>query len=63
MNQWKCSLGIWDAINTCAVTLSITGLLPGGDGQVTQAGNVHTVSIRWNDRDNSVQTFQVSTEL
>ena len=63
VNQWKVSLGIWDAINTCSVTLSKSGLLPGGDGQVTQVGTVHTISIRWNDRDGTQNTFQVSTEI
>jgi len=63
VNQWKCSLGNWDAINTCSTTLSLSGILPGGDGSVVQAGSVHTVSVRWNDRDGTQTTFQVSTEL
>ncbi len=63
INEWKCSLGNWDAINTCSTTLSISGLLPGGDGAVTRNGTIHTVSVRWNDRDGVQRTFQVSTEL
>ena len=63
VNQWKCSLGAWDANTICSTTLSISGMLPGGDGSITQNGNVHTVSVRWNDRDGVQNTFQVSTEL
>jgi type IV pilus assembly protein PilV len=63
INQWKCSLGRWDAENTCATTLSIEGMLPGGDGAVTRTGNIYTVTVRWNDRDNTVRDFQVSSVL
>ncbi len=63
INQWKCSLGNWDLQNTCSTTLSISGMLPGGDGSITRTGNIHTVSVRWNDRDETQRTFQVSTEL
>lgn len=63
INQWKCSLGAWDAVSTCSTSFSISGMLPGGDGSVTQTGSVHTVSVRWNDRDGTQSTFQVSTEL
>lgn len=63
LNEWKCSLGNWDAQATCSTTLSITGMLPGGDGAVTRNGSIHTVSVRWNDRDGIQRTFQVSTEL
>ncbi|MDH3608240.1 MAG: type IV pilus modification protein PilV [Gammaproteobacteria bacterium] len=62
-NEWKCALGNWDSSSTCSTTLSMTGMLPGGDGAVTQAGTIHTVSVRWNDRDGLQRTFQVSTEL
>jgi len=63
INEWKCSLGAWDTQSTCSTTLSINGMLPGGDGSVARAGNIHTVSVRWNDRDGTQRTFQVSTEL
>ena len=63
INEWKCSLGAWDTQSTCSTTLSMNGMLPGGDGAVSRAGNIHTVSVRWNDRDGVQRTFQVSTEL
>ena len=63
VNEWKCLLGNWDSQNTCSTTLSMVGMLPAGDGSVTRTGNIHTVSIRWNDRDGTQRTFQVSTEL
>ncbi len=63
VNEWKCLLGAWDRQSTCSTTFSMNGMLPGGDGSVTRAGNIHTVSVRWNDRDGTQQTFQVSTEL
>ena len=63
INEWKCSLGAWDTQSTCSTTLSMGGMLPAGDGSVTRAGNIHTVSVRWNDRDGTQRTFQVSTEL
>ena len=63
INEWKCSLGNWNTQNTCTTTLSMTGMLPGGDGAVTQTGAIHTVSVRWNDRDGIQRTFQVSSEL
>ena len=63
INQWKCNLGAWDSISTCSTTLSVSGLLPGGDGSVTQTGTVHTVSVRWTERDGNQNTFEVSTEL
>ncbi len=63
VNQWKCQLGAWDNDSVCSATLSLTGQLPGGDGSITQNGNIHTVSVSWQDRDGTQTTFQVSTEL
>lgn len=62
---WKCSLGNFNNRTVCDTTLGIEGSLPSGDGAVTKAGNVYTVSVRWvDDRDGAaVKTFQVSARI
>jgi type IV pilus assembly protein PilV len=71
LDQWKCMLGAWNADPVCA-GMNITGRLPNGDGQITRNGLVHTVTVRWDDRDVdardgngavSTVSLQVSTEL
>ena len=64
-NLWKCSLGNWNTENVCK-TLGVTGYLPDGDGAITRNTTntaIHTVQIRWRDRDNTITTFEVSTVL
>jgi type IV pilus assembly protein PilV len=62
-NQWKCTLGRWNSYSVCANTLNIVGRLPNGDGQVTRNGDIYTVSVRWDDRDNNTMTLGISTTL
>ena len=63
ISQWKCQLGAWDSNSVCSTTLSLSGYLPGGDGSITQVGDIHTVSVTWLDRDGTQTTFRASTEL
>lgn len=62
LNQWKCSLGNWDTNSICT-TLGIKGLLPDGDGEITQNGSIFAVTIRWADRDGEVIPISIRTEL
>ncbi|MFA7387770.1 MAG: type IV pilus modification protein PilV [Thiohalobacteraceae bacterium] len=43
----------------------ITAILPSGDGQIAQNGNVLTIGIRWDDSRGveAIQEFQVVTQL
>jgi type IV pilus assembly protein PilV len=50
LNQWRCMLGNWSETDVCANTFGIDrGLLPDGDGAITRAGTIVTVSIRWTE--------------
>lgn len=50
INQWKCTLGAWDANGFCTA-LGIKGSLPGGLASVTRdADNTFTIQIRYNER-------------
>lgn len=44
---------------------SLAALLPSGDGQITQAGTVFTIDIRWTDADdrNALISFRTRTAL
>ena len=46
--QWKCALGAAANNDACAAR-GIAGQLPGGDGSITIAGNIYTITIRWFD--------------
>lgn len=55
LNQWKCSLGNWNANGTCT-NMGITGLLPQGDGSIVVAAGgaptapaAVTITITWMD--------------
>ncbi len=63
---WKCDLGGWDSLDLCgleamraagSIDCNTTSLgsgcasLPGGDGQITMASGIMTVSIRWGRQD------------
>lgn len=63
LNQWKCALGKWNTNSICASTLGMKGLLPNGDGSISQSGSKYTVNVRWDDRDGNTVTLEVSTEL
>ncbi|MFN2308477.1 MAG: type IV pilus modification protein PilV [Gammaproteobacteria bacterium] len=43
----------------------VIALLPGGEGAISQAGNIFTISVRWDDSRGAeaVQTFAVVTQL
>lgn len=62
---WKCSLGNFNDDTVCDTTLLVEGNLPSGDGAITKAGDVYTISVRWiDDRDGAtVKTFQVSASI
>lgn len=50
LNQWRCMLGKWKDNGVCSNTLGIgRGLLPDGDGAISRAGDIVTVSVRWTE--------------
>jgi len=50
LNQWRCLLGNWNSNGVCSNTLGIDrGLLADGDGDISRAGNVVTVRVRWTE--------------
>lgn len=57
--QWKCAL---DSGNACP---NVDGILPNGQGQITRAGTVFTISVQWlDDRSTDSNTrIDVSTVL
>jgi type IV pilus assembly protein PilV len=66
-NQWKCMLGAWNSATICT-TLNISGVLPGGQGNVTRdVNNVYTVEIRYDEREGSLNadttTIQVRAQI
>ena len=61
--QWKCSLGGIAMSETCAMR-GIGGPLPNGDGSISIAGNIYTITIRWFDAaSNENRTFVISSEI
>ena len=61
--QWKCSLGAV-AINNACTLRGIAGQLPNGDGLITVADNIYTITIRWFDAaGNSNRTLVISTAI
>ncbi len=61
--QWKCALGAAESRQTCAAR-GIAGQLPGGDGSITVAGNIYTITIRWFDvASNADRTIVISTAI
>lgn len=56
INQWKCSLGGYNANANCSAgNLNIQGPLPSGDGSITFANSLYTINITWDDnRDGAV---------
>ncbi len=61
--QWKCALGAAESSEACAGR-GIAGQLPGGDGSITFAGNIYTITIRWFDAaSDEDRTIVISTVL
>ena len=61
--QWKCSLGGIAMRQACAMR-GIAGQLPNGDGSITIAGNIYTITIRWFDAaSNENRTIVISSEI
>jgi len=48
LDEWKCQLGNHNDHAACTAT-GLQGSLPEGVGQITRAGNVFTITIKWND--------------
>ncbi len=64
LTEWKCALGSYAGNTACGGALAMTPILPNGDGQVTRNGNVFTVTIRWNQRNNPTpEEVMVMAEL
>ncbi len=64
--QWKCLINSVDSSGSpyaICVTLGSTGVtLPGGEGEITEAGGVQTVNVRWvDDRDGNKATVSLQT--
>ena len=67
--SWKCLLGNFNDDNVCVgfrdgIVLPLEDDqpgLPGGDGQVTSAGDVVTVSVRWTDHAGQEQTVAIDS--
>lgn len=51
--EWKCGLGIYAGNVSCAAPLNATPILPNGDGRVDRNGNVFTITITWDERNNA----------
>lgn len=62
LSQWKCMLGYWNTNTTCS-SLSMSGSLPRGDGQITQNNNIITVAVRYEERDGNTVTLQISSRI
>lgn len=61
LNQWKCSLGKWNAETICT-TLNIQGRLAEGDGTIAVNGDIVSVTIRWAEkREKAVAADQLTT--
>ncbi len=61
--QWKCALGAAASSEACAAR-GIAGQLPGGDGSITIAGNIYTITIRWFDAASDAdRTIVISTVI
>ncbi len=59
--HWKCSLGAVVLSGACAMR-GVAGQLPNGDGSLTVAGNIYTITIRWFDAaSNSNRTIVISS--
>ena len=55
---WKCVLGS-AATRTSCNTQGVVGQLPQGDGSITLAGNVYTITIQWYDASSNANTSLV----
>ena len=61
--QWKCSLGAIAIDDACALR-GVAGQLPNGDGLITVAGNIYTITIRWFDAAaNTNRTLVISSAI
>ncbi len=61
--HWKCSLGAVVLSGACEMR-GISGQLPNGDGSLTLAGNVYTITIRWFDSaSNANRTIVISSVI
>ena len=49
LNLWKCELGKFSDDAICSTALSVTPILPNGDGSVALSGNEITVTVQWQD--------------
>ncbi|MFK7814876.1 MAG: type IV pilus modification protein PilV [Gammaproteobacteria bacterium] len=62
--EWKCGLGSYTGNVSCAAPLNATPILPNGDGSVDRNGNVFTITITWDERNNAVpENIMVMAEL
>ena len=59
--QWKCSLGSYENDSNCGA-LSMTSILPNGDGEVARNGDDVTVTIQWGAGANQ-ESIMVMAEL
>ncbi len=63
LSQWKCSLGKF-AKNAACTSLGIAGVLPEGNGQISESNGIYTISIQWiDDQSGNVTSLQMSTTL
>lgn len=64
LTEWKCALGSYEGDTACVGALAMTPILPNGDGEVIRNGNVFTVTVRWNERNNPTpEEVMVMAEL
>ena len=62
--EWKCMLGAWESVALCAGTLGTVAQLPGGDAEILRTGDDTTVTVRWQDRSNTLPpVFTVTTSV
>lgn len=62
--EWKCGLGMYAGNASCSAPLNMTPILPNGDGTVLRNGNVFTITVTWNERDNATpEDVMVMAEL
>ncbi len=55
---WKCAIGS-AATRTSCNTQGVVGQLPQGDGSITLAGSVYTITIQWFDASSNANTSLV----
>lgn len=53
LREWKCQLGAYNGTGPCT-GMGLVGDLPEGDGQITRAGDIFTITIMWDDERNGV---------